>query len=209
MRLQILATEHWSLLASRSLAWTESFSRASMFLTTLTGAVVALGLVAQGSGFGRTFAVFAIVILPVVVFLGVTTFLRLGTSNYHDHQCAVGMNRIRAAYLRMAPDLKPYFVMSAHDDARGVFVTQAAIPQRKFLLSIISATPWTVGVLTGVVAGVIGSVIGYLAGFNTFGIALAGAVAAIVTIASLARSAAINIRRIYRAQEVLFPTPEP
>src|SRR5881409_1123072 len=37
MRLQILSTEHWSLLASRSLAWNESFSRAGMFLTTLTG----------------------------------------------------------------------------------------------------------------------------------------------------------------------------
>ncbi|MGH2382539.1 MAG: hypothetical protein ACRDG7_15155 [Candidatus Limnocylindria bacterium] len=28
VRLQILSTEHWSLLASRSLAWNESFSRA-------------------------------------------------------------------------------------------------------------------------------------------------------------------------------------
>ena len=42
MRLQILSTEHWSLLASRSLAWNESFSRAGMFLTTLTGSIVAL-----------------------------------------------------------------------------------------------------------------------------------------------------------------------
>jgi len=42
MRLQILSTEHWSLLASRSLAWNESFSRAGMFLSTLSGAIVAL-----------------------------------------------------------------------------------------------------------------------------------------------------------------------
>ncbi len=47
MRLQILSTEHWSLLASRSLAWNESFSRAGMFLSTLSGAIVALALVAQ------------------------------------------------------------------------------------------------------------------------------------------------------------------
>jgi len=53
MRLQILSTEHWSLLASRSLAWNESFSRAGMFLTTLTGAIVALALVAQASAFGE------------------------------------------------------------------------------------------------------------------------------------------------------------
>jgi|SRR5437773_12185568 len=53
MRLQILSTEHWSLLASRALAWNESFSRAGMFLTTLTGAIVALALVAQASAFGE------------------------------------------------------------------------------------------------------------------------------------------------------------
>ena len=49
LQLQVLSTEHWSLLASRSLAWNESFSRAGMFLSTLTGAIVALALVAQAT----------------------------------------------------------------------------------------------------------------------------------------------------------------
>ena len=40
LRIQILASEHWSLLATRNLSWNESFSRATMFLTVLTGAVV-------------------------------------------------------------------------------------------------------------------------------------------------------------------------
>ena len=47
LRVQMLATEHWSLLATRSLSWNEAFSRASMFLSLLSGAVVALALVAQ------------------------------------------------------------------------------------------------------------------------------------------------------------------
>src|SRR6266704_3109283 len=83
MRLQILSTEHWSLLASRSLAWNESFSRAGMYVSTLSGAIVALALVAQASAFGEGFTLFALVILPVVLFIGVATFLRLGSSNYH------------------------------------------------------------------------------------------------------------------------------
>lgn len=70
LRLQILSTEHWSLLASRSLAWNKSFSRASMFLTTLSGLIVALGLSAQASGFGSSFLLFALVLLPVVLFVG-------------------------------------------------------------------------------------------------------------------------------------------
>jgi uncharacterized membrane protein YphA (DoxX/SURF4 family) len=44
--MQILTTEHWSLLSSRSLAWNEAFARVGMYLTALTGAMVALGLVA-------------------------------------------------------------------------------------------------------------------------------------------------------------------
>src|SRR6266567_3556524 len=78
MRLQILSTEHWSLLASRSLAWNESFSRAGMFLTTLSGAIVALALVAQASAFGEGFTLFALVILPIALFIGVATVMRLG-----------------------------------------------------------------------------------------------------------------------------------
>src|SRR2546430_2582109 len=78
LRLQILSTEHWSLLASRSLAWNESFSRAGMFLATISGAIVALALVAQASDFGRGFRLFALAILPVVLFVGVGTVLRRG-----------------------------------------------------------------------------------------------------------------------------------
>ena len=54
VRLQILSTEHWSLLATRSLTWNESFSRSSMFLSALSGAVVALALVAQASSDRRS-----------------------------------------------------------------------------------------------------------------------------------------------------------
>src|SRR5260370_22930872 len=53
VRMQILATEHWSLLASRSLGYTDSFSRASMFFSVLSGTVIALALIAQAGRFGR------------------------------------------------------------------------------------------------------------------------------------------------------------
>src|SRR5512132_4372637 len=70
LRMQVLATEHWSLLASRSLAWGETFARTGMFLTTLSGAVVAIALVAQASGFGPEARLFALAILPIVLFVG-------------------------------------------------------------------------------------------------------------------------------------------
>ena len=42
--LQILMTEHWSLLAHRGFIYTESLGRTSIFVAALTGSVVALAL---------------------------------------------------------------------------------------------------------------------------------------------------------------------
>jgi hypothetical protein len=48
----ILATEHWSLLGSRSLLWTEAMSRTTIFLSVLSAAIVSLALLANATGFG-------------------------------------------------------------------------------------------------------------------------------------------------------------
>ena len=110
--LQILATEHWSLLAARNLGYNEAMSRASIFVAALSGAVVALALVAQATDFGSGFVAFALVLLPVVFFLGWATVARLGQVNIEDALWVQGMNRIRHAYLELAPELEPYFVAS-------------------------------------------------------------------------------------------------
>lgn len=85
-QLQILATEHWSLLATRSLTYTESLSRVNMFLGVLSGAVIALALVAQADRFGSTFITVAILMLAVVLFRGVTTVGRLMMLNRGDYR---------------------------------------------------------------------------------------------------------------------------
>src|SRR5690348_12593861 len=116
VRAQILATEHWSLLATRSMTWNEIFSRASMYITVLSAAVVALALVAQATAFGPTFRLFALLVLPVVLPVGVATVIRLADANTDDFGLVLGMNRLRHAYLELAPDLEPYFVTEYHDD---------------------------------------------------------------------------------------------
>ena len=95
VRIQILATEHWSLLATRGMTWNEMFTRAGMFLTTLSAAVVALALVAQATDFGGNFHVFALLILPVVLLLGIGAFIRLGDAREEDVTLVIGMNRLR------------------------------------------------------------------------------------------------------------------
>ena len=63
----ILATEHWSLIAARSLLWNEAYSRTTIFLGALSAAIVALALVANATGFGPRTATLALVLLPARV----------------------------------------------------------------------------------------------------------------------------------------------
>src|SRR5882672_4891931 len=92
-KLQILATEHWSLLATRSLTYNESLSRVTIFLAIMSGAVIALALVAQADPFGPAFISIAIPLLSVVVFAGVATISRLTALNRDDYRWVIGMNR--------------------------------------------------------------------------------------------------------------------
>lgn len=153
--MQILATEHWSLLATRSMVWNEIFTRAGMFLTTLSAAIVALALVAQASAFDETFRMLALLILPVVLFLGVATYIRLGDAQVIDVWTVAGMNRLRNAYLDIAPDLEPYFVTSQYDDIEGMLWTAGHFNRIKPSMALVS-TPAIVGVICAVLSGVIG-----------------------------------------------------
>jgi hypothetical protein len=175
MQLQILSTEHWSLLASRSLAWTEAFARTSMFLSTLSFATVALALVAQATGFGESFRLFALAILPIVLALGISTLLRLESSNYHDALCVVGMNRIRARYVEMAPGLRPLFVMGLTDDFEGITRTMATNPAHTAGLALFAASPVQVAILNAVLGAVIVGLAAAQLGAAT-GVALTGGV---------------------------------
>lgn len=60
---QILATEHWSLLAGRSLVYNEAFTRGGMFLSFLSMSFVGLALLAQAMSFTSDFLVITAVVL--------------------------------------------------------------------------------------------------------------------------------------------------
>lgn len=154
IRIQILATEHWSLLATRGLIWNETFSRASMFLTALSAAVVALALVSQATDYGDDFTLFALLVLPIVLLLGIWTSIRLSVAWDEDVWMVVGMNRLRHAYIDMAPDLEQYFITSCHDDMPGIMKSYNPTNPSRFS-RIISSTPVLVGTINSALVGVI------------------------------------------------------
>lgn len=61
--------------------WNEIFSRAGMYLTVLSGSIVALALVSQATDFGDEFRILSLLTLPVVLFVGLGTFLRVSSAN--------------------------------------------------------------------------------------------------------------------------------
>jgi hypothetical protein len=119
----ILATEHWSLIASRSLIWNEAMSRATVFLTTLSATIIALALLADATGFGSQTTTLALVLLPIVFLLGIAAYARLVQINTEEFQLVLAMNRLRHAYLQLEPGLERYFTTGHNDDERGVIAT--------------------------------------------------------------------------------------
>jgi len=208
LQVQILSAEHWSLLASRSLAWNETFARAGMYLSTLSGAIVALALVSQAAEFGPEFVWFALLILPVVLFLGLATFIRQGAANYQDAFCVAGMNRIRAAYFEVAPEVRSYFITSGHDDPAGIVISMATPPgQTTGLIDLFASTPAVVSVLNGVVGAVVAGLVLAQLGVTSVVVIGLGVVAFVLVLGLQLGYAMRSIGRDLAAYRPMFPTP--
>lgn len=204
---QILMTEHWSLLASRGFVYTEAMSRASIFIASLSGSVVALALVSQATDFGSGFVAFALVLLPVVFLLGFVTFLRLMQVAVEDATWLQGMNRIRHAYLELSPELEPYFVTSRFDDDPGILLSSLGRrkpvgPGQAFL-----AIPGLVAVVSAVVLGAIAGIAGLGLGLETLGCLLVGAAGLVFGIGVYLVAGYRMFRAHVTQMEVRFPTP--
>jgi hypothetical protein len=202
VRVQILATEHWSLLAARNITYSAIFSRTTIFMTVVSGAVVGLALVAEATEFGDEFHAFALLLLPVVLFVGAATYIRLIDARLEDFWLVSGMNRLRHAYLEIAPELEPYFVTGHHDDQQGIYETYGPNTQIR-LYRLLASTSVLVGVIDAVLAGVFGGLLAEAAGAGS-GLSFSiGAVVALVIVVLLV----FETRRIIeRGRDSLQPS---
>ena len=213
VRMQILATEHWSLLASRSLGYTDSFSRASMFFSVLSGTVIALALVAQAGRFDTVFFAAALLLLPVVFFVGVATIARIGNLNAEDARWVMGMNRIRHAYMEMHPELRQYFITGEHDDVRGIMTTfgiNAPAPGQHFLSDLghgMQILPGMLTIMVAVVAGAWAALAVVAMGANQPEAIATGAALFLLTIAANSFFARRAVMSYAGRQVPKFPSP--
>ena len=172
---QILATEHWSLLATRSMLWGELMSRISIHLTISSAALVVLALVGQATGFGPGFWVMAIGLSAVLLVLGTLTLLRVTLGSLEDHRLVDGMNRLRGAYAELDPTVLRYFVTSARPDGAGVAATYTLGAPRPLFLQAYSSTLFFLACFNAIVAGTLAAVVTFVAGGSIPLIAVLGA----------------------------------
>ena len=177
-----VTTEHFALQGSRASTISESTGRASMFLTAVSGGLVALGLVATASGIGSTFYAFALILLPTLAFVGAVTFERALQSGVADYGYGRRIALLRGFYFDNAPEVTPYLL---------------TVPEaERVRVQGLGGGPWQ-GLLT--VAGMVGVIACVLFG-STIGLAvavafghklalslLAGGVVALVALVALMR----------------------
>jgi hypothetical protein len=211
-KLQILATEHWSLLATRSLTYTEALGRVTIFLAILSGAVIALALVAQADRFGTTFIAIAIPLLSIVLFAGIATISRLSMLNRDDYRWVVGMNRLRHAYIELHPELEPHFITSPFDDLHGALRTLgidevAARPGTNSLMHLIQTLPGMLTVIVAAVGGAIGALAAIAIAMPPLGAVLVAAASFVLVVALVGIWGQRTTYRDSPGLEPRFPTP--
>ncbi len=203
----ILATEHWSLLGTRSMTWNEIMSRISIYLTVISAFIVVLALVGQASDFGGPFQVLSIGLTSAALVMGTLTGLRINLASQEDAQLILAMNRLRAAYVQMAPDVAPYLTASTYDDEAGLMATYTLGSPRKLVAHIVGSTAFFITVVNTLVAGTLAALIAAAAQASS---------AVTVTVAVVAAVAYAGTQffassRMFRPADVgaRFPTPRP
>jgi hypothetical protein len=205
---QILTTEHFTLQSARGNVTAETNGRLAIYLGTLSSALIALAFVGQISRLGDAFHVFALILLPALLVLGLATAGRLLQSNRQDLLYAAGINRVRHFYVELIPELGDYFVQSVHDDFEGELQSMGLLPRAHWQQVI--SVPVLVAALNALVAGVLVGLLMSWVGTVALPVAVVGGIA--VGFVVLQIEGALGSRAISRLERFVtprFPSPPP
>jgi hypothetical protein len=163
-------TEHFNLQTARALTVSEANGRAGIYLAALSSNLIALAFIGQMSRLGVAFYAFALILLPVLAFLGVVTFLRLVQSSIEDIAYAHRIGLLRAFYLRLAPELEPYVVTVLGTHSAAPFEGEKLSPSTRQLTLTAAGM---VAVVNSVVVAACAALVLEAAGVHSLAISLA------------------------------------
>jgi hypothetical protein len=177
-----VTTEHFVLQGARAATTAESTGRANMFLAAVSGALVALGLVATASSVGTAFYAFGLVLLPTLAFVGLVTFERALQSGIEDLGYARRIALLRGYYFDNAPELTPYLLSVPPAERLRVQGLRSGLWQGFRTIA------GMVGVITAVLTGSTAALIAILASERSLAAAvISGAAVALAALVALMR----------------------
>jgi hypothetical protein len=204
--LTIMSTEHFTLQGARSAAISDANGRTGFFLSTLSAGVVALAFVAQVAQ--TAFLVFALIVLPTILVIGLASFERLMQLGIENIRTVVAINRVRRYYLEIAPELRPHFTLSDRDDPAGVLTSLGSIRGGVRPWDLFVTNAGLVAVIDGIVSGVIAAIVVTTLGAGAAAAAIAGLLAGTVVLGALVLYLARGWRTAIRAFGAARFTPE-
>jgi uncharacterized membrane protein len=101
-----MVTEHFVLQSAAIGIVSEMGARASLYLVSLSSALVAMGF---ASGSREVFVPFVATVLPAVFLLGVFTIIRIVDAAIEYNRFLIGIARIRGYYRTLTPEAAAYF----------------------------------------------------------------------------------------------------
>jgi hypothetical protein len=175
-------TEHFTLQGARAATIAESTGRASMFLFSVSGGLVALGLIATSSRVGTAFYAFGLILLPTLTFVGFVTFERVMQSGFEDLEYARRIAVLRGYYFDEAPELTSYLMSVPGPEPLHVLGLRA---ERWQAFRTVAAM---VAVITAVLAGSAIGLLAAVASEHSLAAALvAGGLVAVAALAAMMR----------------------
>ncbi|MGM1029292.1 MAG: hypothetical protein ACQEWM_05385 [Actinomycetota bacterium] len=208
-RAQILATEHWSLLAARGTAQSEVLTRITIFLTLVSAGLVTMGLLGQASGFRGWFSPAMLGILAFLAVIGLMTQLRVINVGGEDLMYVVAMNRLRGGYVDLDPKVAQYFLASVTDDLAGMDRTYSFIVRRSSLNHLLASSMVLIVVVNACVDGLlVGAVVVTATGAVGWAVA-AGVVAGAAWLVGAMWLGYLGYREAWRRYRPRRPTEGP
>lgn len=205
VRAQLLATEHWSLLATRGMTWSEVMSRITIHLSITSASLVVLALAAQVSGFDTPFQVLAVGLTAAILILGTLTGVRVNNASIDDLFMLQGMNRLRAAYVELDPELKKYLVASWNDDYDGIMHSYLMGGKRSLPSHILGSTNMYMHIVNALTAGTLGALVTNLTGADWVATAFIGSLSGILCLVGWL----IVGRKSFHAEKIVANFPKP
>jgi len=142
-----MTTEHSTLQSARAAAIAESTGRVTIFIGSVTGGMIALGLIATATHLTTAFYVLGVILLSVLSVIGLTTFDWVLQSGIEDHRYAARIEQLRACYLEFAPELSRY--LASVSSSRQLAVHGSRDPR----VRVFRTAAAMIGLVTAVIAG--------------------------------------------------------